>query len=504
MLKKIRIALAVVFFLGITLLLLDITGALHLWLGWMAKIQFLPAVMAVNLGVIIALCLLTLVFGRIYCSVICPLGILQDGIARVRVNALRRRKNHKPYGYKKELKWLRYGIWALFVAALIAGIQPLVALLAPYSAFGRIVSSIFQPVYLWCNNLFAWIAERAGSYTFYGKEVWLKSLPVLLVAIGTLLLVGVLAWTGGRTYCNAVCPVGTTLSFLSRFAMFRPVIDKSKCKDCHVCEHNCKASCINIKEHKIDYSRCVDCFNCIGDCKFGALRYRFAWKPAEKAAPAEETPSSDAADTGRRAFMTGTAVLLGTTLVDAQEKKLDGGFAEILDKKVPERTVPITPFGSKSVKDFYDRCTACQLCVAACPNNVLRPSGSLERFMQPEMSYERGYCRPECVRCAEVCPSGAILGITKEQKTEYRVGIARVNRDLCVVETRGTSCGNCARKCPIGAIRMVHLDPEDPESLLRPTVIEEKCIGCGACENLCPARPISAITVDGRRDHLNA
>ncbi|MBR6932235.1 MAG: 4Fe-4S dicluster domain-containing protein [Bacteroidales bacterium] len=504
MLKKIRIALAVVFFLGITLLLLDITGALHLWLGWMARIQFLPAVMAVNLGVIIALCLLTLVFGRVYCSVICPLGVLQDGIARVRVNALRRRKNHKPYGYKKELKWLRYGIWALFVAALIAGIQPLVALLAPYSAFGRIVSSIFQPVYLWCNNLFAWIAERAGSYTFYGKEVWLKSLPVLLVAIGTLLLVGVLAWTGGRTYCNAVCPVGTTLSFLSRFAMFRPVIDKSKCKDCHVCEHNCKASCINIKEHKIDYSRCVDCFNCIGDCKFGALRYRFAWKPAEKAAPAEETPSSDAADTGRRAFMTGTAVLLGTTLVDAQEKKLDGGFAEILDKKVPERTVPITPFGSKSVKDFYDRCTACQLCVAACPNNVLRPSGSLEHFMQPEMSYERGYCRPECVRCAEVCPSGAILGITKEQKTEYRVGIARVNRDLCVVETRGTSCGNCARKCPIGAIRMVHLDPEDPESLLRPTVIEEKCIGCGACENLCPARPISAITVDGRRDHLNA
>ncbi|MBQ5983558.1 MAG: 4Fe-4S dicluster domain-containing protein [Bacteroidales bacterium] len=504
MLKKIRIALAVVFFLGITLLLLDITGALHLWLGWMARIQFLPAVMAVNLGVIIALCLLTLVFGRVYCSVICPLGVLQDGIARVRVNALRRRKNHKPYGYKKELKWLRYGIWALFVAALIAGIQPLVALLAPYSAFGRIVSSIFQPVYLWCNNLFAWIAERAGSYTFYGKEVWLKSLPVLLVAIGTLLLVGVLAWTGGRTYCNAVCPVGTTLSFLSRFAMFRPVIDKSKCKDCHVCEHNCKASCINIKEHKIDYSRCVDCFNCIGDCKFGALRYRFAWKPAEKAAPAEETPSSDAADTGRRAFMTGTAVLLGTTLVDAQEKKLDGGFAEILDKKVPERTVPITPFGSKSVKDFYDRCTACQLCVAACPNNVLRPSGSLEHFMQPEMSYERGYCRPECVRCAEVCPSGAILGITKEQKTEYRVGIARINRDLCVVETRGTSCGNCARKCPIGAIRMVHLDPEDPESLLRPTVIEEKCIGCGACENLCPARPFSAITVDGRRDHLNA
>ena len=235
MLRKIRIALAVIFFVGITLLLLDITGALHGWLGWMAKVQFLPAVLAVNLGVIIALCLLTLVFGRVYCSVICPLGVLQDGIARIHVNVKRRRKNRKPYKYKKEVKWLRYGIWALFVAALIAGIQPLVALLGPYSAFGRIVTSIFQPVYIWINNLFAGIAERAGSYAFYGKEVWLKSLPVLLVAIGTLVLVGLLAWTGGRTYCNAVCPVGTTLSFLSRFAMFRPVIDTSKCKDCRAC-----------------------------------------------------------------------------------------------------------------------------------------------------------------------------------------------------------------------------------------------------------------------------
>ena len=85
------------------------------------------------------------------------------------------------------------------------------------------------------------------------------------------------AWKNGRTYCNTICPVGTTLSFFSRFAMFRPVIDADKCKNCKMCEHNCKAACINIAEHKIDYSRCVDCFNCIEDCKFGALKYRFAW-----------------------------------------------------------------------------------------------------------------------------------------------------------------------------------------------------------------------------------
>ena len=81
MLKKLRVALAWVFWIGITLLLLDSSGVLYKWLGWMPKIQFLPAVMAVNSVVVIALVLLTLAFGRIYCSVVCPLGILQDGIS---------------------------------------------------------------------------------------------------------------------------------------------------------------------------------------------------------------------------------------------------------------------------------------------------------------------------------------------------------------------------------------------------------------------------------------
>ena len=494
MLRKIRIALAVVFWLGITLLFLDFTGALHGWLGWMAKIQFLPAVLALNVAVIVGLVLLTLVFGRVYCSVICPLGVFQDGVAHLNVARKRRKKNRKPYSYSPEMKWLRYGIWALFVIALIAGVQALVALLAPYSAWGRIVQNLFQPVYIWINNLFASLAERAGSYAFYEKEVWLRSLPTFIVAIVTLVAVVILAWKNGRTYCNTICPVGTTLSFFSRFAMFRPVIDTEKCKNCKVCEHNCKAACINIAEHKIDYSRCVDCFNCIEDCKFGALKYRFAWGKK-----VEEGTSSSTPDTGRRAFIAGAALAVGTAALKAQEKKVDGGFATILDKEVPERDVPLTPPGSKSVKDFYRRCTACQLCVAECPNNVLRPSTDFKHFMQPEMSYERGYCRPECTRCSEVCPAGAIRKITKEEKTQYHVGTARVNPDLCVVE-KGVECGNCARHCPAGAIMLVK---DEETGYRRPVVNEEKCIGCGACENLCPARPISAITVNGRHSHLD-
>ncbi|MBP0985953.1 MAG: 4Fe-4S binding protein, partial [Oscillospiraceae bacterium] len=253
--KKARIALAAVFLTGITLLFLDTTGTLRLWLGWMAKVQFLPAVLALNVAVIAALCVITLLLGRVYCSVICPLGILQDVISFF--SGLRKGKKHR-FHFRKEIAWLRYGVLALYILAIILGIQIFVALLAPYSAYGRMISSILHP-----------------------------SLATGIIAGVTLLAIIILAWTGGRTYCNTVCPVGTTLSFLSRFAMFRPVIDAEKCKDCHLCEKSCKASCIDIANHKIDYSRCVDCFDCLGECRFDALHYRFAWGKKKDEAPAE-------------------------------------------------------------------------------------------------------------------------------------------------------------------------------------------------------------------------
>lgn len=549
MLRKIRITLAAICFVAVTLLFLDFTGTLHLWFGWLAKIQFLPAVLALNFVVIAILLVLTLLFGRIYCSVICPLGIFQDCVS----NLSSRRKGKKArFSYSKEIKWLRYGVLVLFVIALVAGLNALVALLAPYSAYGRMVQSLLAPVWQWGNNLLAWIAERQDSYAFVTKDVWLKSLPTLIVAAVTFVVVVVLAWRNGRTYCNTICPVGTTLSFFSRFAMFRPVIDKSKCKSCHACERKCKAACIDVDNHKIDYSRCVDCFDCIDSCRLGALKYRFAWgrgvgsgstgaktpqnapvgskmtsdeskngqnrssaAPTPVAEPVvrQGSPTIEATDKGRRAFLVGGAAVIGGSLLSSipmraeeeeiKDKKRDGGFAEVLPKKAPNRKTPITPFGSESVEKFYKHCTACQLCVTVCPNNVLRPSSRLEHLMQPEMSFEKGYCRPECVKCSEVCPAGAILKITPEEKTEWKVGTAGVDYDLCVVNRDGVSCGNCAHHCPVGAIRMVRKNPDDEKSPRIPSVNEEKCIGCGACENLCPSRPISAITVNGYSVHHN-
>ncbi|MDE5815457.1 MAG: 4Fe-4S dicluster domain-containing protein, partial [Alistipes sp.] len=158
--------------------------------------------------------------------------------------------------------------------------------------------------------------------------------------------------------------------------------------------------------------------------------------------------------------------------------------------------------GAKGRWHIARHCTGCQLCVSACPNGVLRPSTDLRMLMQPESSYERGYCRPECTECSEVCPAGAIHRITPEEKSDIRIGHAVWIRENCIPLTDGVSCGNCARHCPTGAIQMVPSDAANPDAPKIPVVNEARCIGCGACENLCPARPFSAIYVEGYREHL--
>ena len=492
MLRKTRITLAIVFYTIITLLFLDFTGTIHTWFGWMAKIQFLPAVLALNLGVIIALILLTVLFGRVYCSVICPLGVMQDIFAWF---GKKLKKNR--YTYSQAKNWLRYGTLGVFIVAMVAGFGGLAALIAPYSAYGRIVSNLLAPVWQWANNGLAYLAERADSYAFYETEIWIKSMPVLLVAAVTLVVLIVLAWRGGRTYCNTICPVGTVLGFISRFSLLKPVIDTDKCVNCNLCSKNCKSSCINIKDHKIDYSRCVACMDCIGKCNKSAIKY--AWAPGCCSAKKEKCEKD--VDSSRRAFISATAVLATTAAIKAQEKKVDGGLAVIEDKAIPNRKTPIVPPGALNARNFAQHCTACQLCVSACPNGVLRPSTDLEKFMQPEMSYERGYCRPECTKCSEVCPTGAIKLITKEDKSSTQIGHAVWRKKNCIPHRDGVQCGNCARHCPTGAIQMIPSVEGDPHSLRYPAVNVERCIGCGACENLCPTRPFSAIHVEGHERH---
>lgn len=496
MLRKLRQTLAFIVILLITLLFLDFSGTIHAWFGWLAKIQFLPALLSLNVGVMVGLVALTLLFGRIYCSVICPLGIMQDGFAWLGKKA---KKNRYRYSPAKNI--LRYVMLALMIIAIVFGIGSFVALLAPYSAYSRIVQSLLAPVWAWGNNLLAQWAESHESYAFYTVDVWMRGLSTLIVGSATLVILAVLAWRNGRTYCNTICPVGTVLGFLSRYSMFKPVIDTSKCNGCGLCARNCKAACIDSKNHSIDYSRCVDCMDCIEKCHQGAISYTRRRPAAVGVKPADAVRPAASTDASRRQFLGVTAAITAAATMKAQEKTVDGGLAVIADKKIPVRKTRIVPPGAKSIKNLTSHCTACQLCVSVCPNGVLRPSGDLMTLMQPESSYERGYCRPECTKCSDVCPAGAILPIDAADKSSIQIGHAVWVKENCVPLTDGVECGNCARHCPVGAITMVPSNPSDETSRKIPVVNTERCIGCGACENLCPARPFSAIYVEGHEVH---
>lgn len=492
MLKRLRKILATISFVLMTLLFLDFSGALHAWFGWMAKLQLVPAILASSFVILIAIVIVTLLFGRIYCSIICPLGIYQDGIAHL---AEKRKKNR--YSFKRRKKYSYY-IGLIFFLLIAFGFTGVAIFIEPYSIFGRFASNLFAPVYRLINNVLAYFAERWDSYAFYTVDVYIKSLPMFIIAIAYFLIITVLALVNGRWYCNNICPVGAVLGCLSKFSLFKPHFDDEKCVNCSLCEKNCRCSAIDTKKHEIDYSKCVTCFNCVNKCNKGAMKYGY-----HRYFKVTEDPKviGDEGKTSRKTFIAAIATLAAASTLKAQEKVVDGGLATITKKKAPKREVPVKPAGSLSLDNFTSRCTSCQLCVQSCPNDVLRASSELDTFMQPEMSFERGYCRPSCTTCSEVCPAGAISKITREEKTSIQIGHAVWIGQNCVALHDGVECGNCARHCPTGAITMMPYDAEDPASPKIPIINEERCIGCGACEHVCPTRPFSAIFVEGNLIH---
>lgn len=527
MLKLTRRILAVIFWLGITILFLDFTGTMQPILGWMAKLQFLPSVLALN-GISIAIVLvLTLVLGRIYCSIICPLGVLQDffaWIGRWRIfRKSRKAKLANKYSYSKPKTWLRLTVLVLFIVMLVAGFNAGVILLAPYSTYGRMVASLLQPLYIGINNLLAHWSEAQDNYLFYQVEPNNNPTLLIIISAAMMLILFVLAFLHGRTYCNTICPVGTTLGYIAKFSRLKMQVDEDKCIKCGLCEKNCKAACIKVEKGEpvfVDYTRCVVCGNCQTVCGKGALHLAPVGR-TRKNQGQSNTPNEG--DLSRRSFLAITGTTMAAAVINAQEKTTDGGLATIEDKLIPERKASLTPPGSLSAANLQQHCTACQLCIANCPNGVLRPSTSIEHLLQPEMQYDKGFCRPECTRCADVCPTGAIKPITKEEKTAIQIGHAVWIKENCLPATQEQKCGSCASHCPAEAIQMVPIDksikqnPEDSQwhdaegnqldwravnDLLRiPVVDAEKCIGCGKCEYLCPARPFSAIYVEGNDVH---
>lgn len=473
-LKGIRIALACVFLFGITLMLCDRTDLTHAYLSWMAQLQIFPALLSLFAGltlvsVLVCVCVFVsvLVLGRLYCSVICPLGIMQD--VAYRLSHLGKHKNksylHRDHPvtttYAKAQQITRWTIFGLFaILCCLPATASLAHLIAPYSLYARTIYTAMAAIY----------AVPGASLT-------------TAILFGLLLLfILVMACLDGRWWCNTICPVGTGLSCISRHAVYRFNIHEEDCINCGLCAKRCRAHAIDAKNHTIDAALCVDCFDCLSNCSKHAIHYERSCQGAAK-----ESASS------RRQFLTVAGAMAATAVVKAQHKTTDGGLAVLEDKKVPNRTIPVLPAGAISARHMQQFCTGCQLCVSACPQGILRPSTDITRLMQPEMDFNQGYCLTSCTRCADVCPAHAITRITKEEKTAIRRGQAYWIADNCVMLTDHVSCGNCARHCPTGAITVlengIHVDAE-------------RCIGCGHCEYVCPARPFSAIYVEGLDQHI--
>ena len=488
-LKKIRVGISILFFLPILLFFIDFTEKLPSQLHTLLHIQWIPALLSLNLIVLGVLLVLSLFFGRIYCSTICPLGTLQDVISW-KVRFFRKKKKHR-FEYTKPQNWIRYSILILTVIVFLFGSSFLVLLLDPYSTFGRIVSQLFRPLVIFANNGLASLLGKMGIYSIY--EV--KQISFVPLAFGVALLffykVTEMSWSKGRSYCNTVCPVGTGLGLLSKFSFFRIRIDESSCTLCGACEKQCKSQCIDSENMKVDDSRCVTCFNCLSACKKGGIKYEFRYKK-QAAKSKEHTVNSR-----RRTFLLTSGAIISTAAL-AQPRKIISNNDSILSRK------PIMPPGAGSLEHFSTHCTGCQLCVTKCPMQVLKPAAlqyGISGITQPHLVFSTEvFCTYDCNICTTVCPTSALKKLPIEEKKLAQIGVANFRKDKCIVFTEEEDCGACSEHCPTQAVHMIPYK----NGLTIPQVTKDICIGCGACESICPVRPQVAIYVEGITSQLKA
>ncbi len=528
---------AIVALATMTTFLAASSASLMIELGWIAKLQFAPALLSMSMISVVIILLLTLLFGRIYCSMICPMGIMLD------LAAATNRRRH--YRYSPAHNKIRLSLLILVVLATLAGTSLLLALVEPYGSFSRIITWLLRPLIL------------SGQYTVALKA----ALPATLLALLTFVVLALWARKKGRIYCNTVCPVGTLLGMVSKNALMHIDINTDLCVNCRKCEQVCKSSCIDLNDHVADMSRCVVCFNCIDACSNNAIKYthrnhrlstplmmkvpgistattasanaptaitadplstkltnsvltpatdsvfdnKTTDKPVISSSPKPNAASIDFSTAtvanninqsstsasgmklSRRQFLTLSSLAIALPAISAIEKKLP---TQSSAPSSPCR--PVSPPGVKTIDSLLRLCVGCGACISACRSKVLRPAvneyGMLHPLV-PVMDFDNSSCLFDCNDCTQVCPTGALRPISIQEKQNTAIGLATLDADLCV------GCGRCARQCPKSAIEMKNL----PGRERRIAIIDQsKCIGCGVCQNVCPVTP-KAITVHGLR-----
>lgn len=464
-LKSIRIAVAVVMFV----LFLGVGIGVR-YLNAVLVTQFGPGLMSLTsvlfadvLAAVILIAVVTLLFGRIYCSILCPLGILQDGIAWLT--------------HWKKWKWSRYRFldtrpvkYGVFLSVLILGaagvMLPLIALL-PSSNFFTIVSNVFL-------RIFSTAAPETGASA--GQFSVNPPAAAFAFSLGVFLVVAAMAAWRGRLYCNTLCPVGAVLSLLGRKPLYRITLSQDMCVSCGMCEAVCKGGAINAKAKSVLTENCVMCFNCIGACKRGGVTL-------------EKRPKMASFSLSRRHFIGAAGGVVAGAGAYMLVRKLENAMP-----RPSSSTYPAMPPGAGSAERFHSKCVGCGICIRECEGKVLVPAVGqygLAGFMQPVVDYSRGSCVYTCNHCSNVCPANALLPLSLGKKQRTRIGMASVKADSCV------GCGICAEKCPANAVEIV-----SGADGRKAVVSLDRCIGCGVCQNVCPLPDGPAITVSGVSEQI--
>jgi ferredoxin-type protein NapF len=143
------------------------------------------------------------------------------------------------------------------------------------------------------------------------------------------------------------------------------------------------------------------------------------------------------------------------------------------------RRVAVRPPWALAEAAFVERCTRCDDCAKACPEQLIRRgSGGY-----PEVDFGARGCS-FCGDCVTVCKAAAFADPVGSPLEAWRQRAAVAPNCLAV---NGVVCRACGDHCAVGAIRFRLA----PGGRSHPGVDLSRCNGCGACIAVCPVRAIS-------------
>ncbi|MBU1076627.1 MAG: 4Fe-4S binding protein [Spirochaetes bacterium] len=395
----------------------------------------------INIFLLILIILLgfQLFFGRIFCSFICPLGNLItffDGSFK----HLRKRKRTKD---RRLLYWIPAGVLFIVLAFKILSVH-IIGFIDPLSIIHRSFTLTFIPL---LNRLFRFEYNPA---------------PYFVITDYILLFIIILSFFGERVWCKYICPLGFLHKLCSLPARYVRVVDK--CTSCQKCAQICPTNAISLKDPlKYDKTLCILCYRCMevcpGDTSFKILK--------------NLKPTSSSRRNFIRSFLT---ILSGAF------------FFNFSFKKKNNRNL-LRPPGA-TPESISSHCFRCMECVKICPTSIIQParlSEGLVNLFTPQIRTDLSYCEYYCNLCGKICPNNAISKLSLKEKQNWKIGIARVDRTLCVVWANGTPCLVCEEHCPVpGKAIKIRKTKKNGRITNAPEVEPDLCIGCGICQNKCP------------------